>query len=78
MDFCAWFILEAGTCVASHDSVEGLKGSLKKAFHKIPQEILQKAVDSFTCRLERVIQTIGGHIEKNFVGLLVTVLANIL
>ena len=63
MDFCVWFILEAGACASSHDSVEVLKGSLKKAWDKIPQEGLRKAVDSFTCRLERVIQGRRGHIQ---------------
>ena len=29
---------------------------------------VRKAVDSFRCRLERVIQARGGHIEYNFVG----------
>ena len=51
---------EAGACASSHDSVEALKGSLRKAWDKIPQETLRKAIDSRR-RLERVIQAI----EKN-------------
>ena len=63
MEFCVWSILEADVCVLSHDSVEALKGSLKKAWDKVPQEVLRKSVDSIRCKLERVIQARGGHIE---------------
>ena len=63
LDFCVWFILEADACASDHDSVEALKGSLKKAWDKILQETLRKAVDSFRCRLERVIQARGRHVN---------------
>ena len=33
-----------------------LKGSLTRVWDKLPQETLRKAVDSFRCRLEGVIQ----------------------
>ena len=59
MDFCAWSVLEADACASYHDSVEDLEGSLKKTWDKIPQETLCKAVDSFGCRLDRVIQARG-------------------
>ena len=60
MDFWDWSILEADTCTSSHDSVGALKGSLKKEWGKILQETLRKAVHSFRCGLERVIETRGG------------------
>ena len=64
MDFCVWSILEADACASSHDSVEALKDWLsQERIEHIPQEILREAVDSFSCRLERVIQARGGHIE---------------
>ena len=63
MEFCVWFILEADACASTHDSVEALKGSLKKAWDKVPEEVLRKSVDGIRCRLERVIQARGGHIE---------------
>ena len=62
MDFCFWSILEADACASSHNSVKVLKGSLKQAWDKIPQETLRKAVDSFRCNLERVIQARGRHL----------------
>ena len=63
INFCVWSILEADACALSHDSVEALNGSLKKLWDKILQETLRKPVDSFRCRLERVIQARGEHIE---------------
>ena len=63
MDICVWSILKADTCASSHDSVEALKGSLKKAWDNILQETLCKAVDSFRCRLERAIKSREGNIE---------------
>ena len=63
MDFGVSSILKEDAHASSHDSVEALKGSLKKAWTKILQETLRKAVDSFRCRLERAIQARGGHIE---------------
>ena len=63
MNFCVWFILEADACDSSRDSFQVLKGTVKKASDKIPQETLRKAVDSFRCRLERVIQARGGYTE---------------
>ena len=40
------------------------------------QKTLRKAAYNFRYRLERVMQTrVWGHIEKNFVGFLITVLA---
>ena len=63
MKFCVGSILEADAYTSSHDSVEALKGSLKKAWDKVPQEVLRKSVDSIRCRLERVIQARGEHIE---------------
>ena len=34
--FCIWSILEAAACASNHDSVEAMKGSLKKAWDNIP------------------------------------------
>ena len=59
---CVWSILKADACAPFNGSVEALKYSPKKAWDKIRQETLRKAVDSFRCRLERVIQARGGHI----------------
>ena len=63
MNFCAWFILEADACTSAHDSVEALEGSLKKARDKIPQDTLRRAVDSFRCWFESIIEARGRHIE---------------
>ena len=63
LDFNIWSILEAKACTKTHDTVEGLKVSLKKAWPKIPQEKLCVSVESFRERLERVVKAKGGHIE---------------
>ena len=63
LDFNIWSILEAEACAKTHDSVEGLKVSLKKAWAKIPQEKLRVSVENFRGKLERVVKAKGGHIE---------------
>ena len=57
------FWKHADACASSHDPVEALKGSLKKALDKIPQETPRKAVVNFRYRLERVIEAREEHIE---------------
>ena len=64
MDFFVWSILEADACASFYESIEALNDSLKKAWDKIPQETLRKAVDSFRWRLERVTQASGGILSK--------------
>ena len=62
LNFNIWSILEAEACAKTHDIVEGLKVSLKKAWVKIPQEKLHVSVESFRGRLERVVKA-RRHIE---------------
>ena len=38
LDFNIWLILEAEACAKTHNTIEGLKVSLKKAWAKIPQK----------------------------------------
>ena len=63
LNFNIWSILEAKSCAKIHDTVEGLKVSLKRARAKIPQKKLLVSVESFRGRLERVVKAKGGHIE---------------
>lgn len=63
MDYRAWAILEEKACSTRHSSVESLKSSLKKAWDEIPQEVLQRAVDSYSGYLKAVVKAKGGHIE---------------
>ena len=63
LDVNIWSILEAEACAKTHDTVEGLKVSLKKALAKIPQEKLRVLIESFRGRLEKVVKSKGGHIE---------------
>ena len=61
LDFNIWSILEAEACAKTHNTIKGLKVSLKKAWAKIPQEKLHVSVESFRERLERVEKAKGGH-----------------
>ena len=63
LNFNIWSILEAEACAKAHDTVEGLKVSLKKAWAKISQEKLRVSVESFRGKLEIVVKAKGGHIE---------------
>ena len=63
LDFNIWSILGAEACAKTHETVEGLKVSVKKAWAKIPQEKLRVSVESFRGRLERVIKAKRKHIE---------------
>ena len=63
MDFCVWGILEKEACSSPHNNLEDLRASLKRAWEKIPQDALRAACQNFRQRLQRVIDTDGGHFE---------------
>ena len=63
MDFCVWGILEKEACSSPHNNLEDLRASLKQAWEKIPQDALRAACQNFQQRLQRVIDTDGGHFE---------------
>uniref|UniRef100_A0A914DXP3 DDE-1 domain-containing protein n=1 Tax=Acrobeloides nanus TaxID=290746 RepID=A0A914DXP3_9BILA len=64
MDYSIWSILEAEACSKPHQSIDGLKKSLVKAWNKIPQEVIDRVVDDFPKRLQRCIDAGGGHFEN--------------
>ena len=47
----------------THNNLEDLRASLKRAWEKIPQDALRAACQNFRQRLQRVIDTDGGHFE---------------
>ena len=63
MDFCVWGILEKEACSSPHNNLEDFRASLKRAWEKIPQDALRAACQNFRQRLQRVIDTDGGHFE---------------
>ena len=63
MDFCMWGTLEKEACSSPHNNLEDLRASLKRAWEKIPQDALRAACQNFRQRLQRVIDTDGGHFE---------------
>ena len=48
----------------AHQSIDELKRSLVKAWNKIPQEVIDRAVDDFPKRLQKCIDAGGGHFEN--------------
>ena len=56
LDFNIWSILEAEAYAKTHNTIEGLKVSLKKAWAKIPQEKLRVLVESFRGRLKQIVK----------------------
>ena len=64
MDFSIWSILEAKACSKSHQSIEALKKSLVAAWNKIPQDVIDRAVDDFPKRLQKCIDAQGGHFKN--------------
>uniref|UniRef100_A0A914DZ13 Transposase n=1 Tax=Acrobeloides nanus TaxID=290746 RepID=A0A914DZ13_9BILA len=55
--------LENEACSKPHQSIEALKKSLVAAWNKIPQDVIDKAVDNFSKRLKKCIDAQGGHFE---------------
>ena len=45
-------------------SIEALKKSLVAAWNKIPQDVIDRAVDEFPKRLQKCIDAGGGHFEN--------------
>ena len=64
LDYSIWSILEAEACSKPHQSVEALKKSLVAAWNKIPQKVIDRAVDDFPKRLQKCIEARGGHFEN--------------
>uniref|UniRef100_A0A914CEU3 Transposase n=1 Tax=Acrobeloides nanus TaxID=290746 RepID=A0A914CEU3_9BILA len=66
MDYSIWSILEAEACAKPHQSIETLKKSLVAAWNKIPQDMIDRAVDDFPKRLKKCIDAEGGHFENKY------------
>ena len=63
MDFSIWSILESKACVKPHKSLEALKASFAREWHRIPQKVLSAASDCFYKRLRSCIQAKGDIFE---------------
>jgi hypothetical protein len=64
LDYTIWSILKAEACAKPHQSIESLKKSLVAAWKKIPQEVIDRAVDAFPKKLQKCIDAGGGHFEN--------------
>ena len=65
LDYSLWSILKADACAKPHQSIEALKKSLVAAWNRIPQDVIDRAVDDFPKRLKKCIDAGDGHFENN-------------
>lgn len=65
MDYSLWSILEARACNKRHQSLEALKASLRREWHRITLEELRAAALNFRKRLKLCVDAQGGHFETN-------------
>ena len=65
VDFCIWGVLEQNVYRGRRiTDLDSLKDALLTEWKKLPQELINKCIDSFRPRLRRVIEVGGRHIEK--------------
>lgn len=63
LDYCIWSIIESEVNAEAHNSVESLKEAIEIAFENLDQEVINRAVDNWMKRLDKVIAAKGGHFE---------------
>ena len=63
LDFYFWARVEREACRVQHKNVAVLRASICKAWEKIPNAEVAKAVRSFRRRLQRVVAVGGDFIE---------------
>lgn len=63
LDFSIWPILSSKVNAQAHSSVDSLKQAIIQAFNELDQETINRAIDSWPKRLDRVIEAQGGHFE---------------
>ena len=62
-DYSIWAILERDACSVPHKSVESLISALHRAWERLDQEVINRAVAQFPTRLQACIDAEGGHFE---------------
>lgn len=63
LDYSIWSILSSKVNAQAHGSVESLKQAITDAFNELDQEMINRAVDAWPSRLDKVIEAQGGHFE---------------
>ena len=63
LDYCIWSIIESEVNAEAHSSVESLKEAIETAFENLNQQTINRAVDNWMKRLDKVIEANGGHFE---------------
>ena len=67
VDYCIWGILETNVYRGRRiTDLDTLKQAIVTEWAKIPQDVIDRSIDSFRKRLRRVVEVEGCHIEKYF------------
>lgn len=63
LDYSIWSILESEVNAQPHTSVESLEQAIIAAYDNLNQETINKAIDDWPKRLDKVIEANGGRFE---------------
>jgi 2-oxo-4-hydroxy-4-carboxy--5-ureidoimidazoline (OHCU) decarboxylase len=63
LDYSIWSIIEQTTNAQPHTSVESLTQAIIEAFNNLNQDTINRAIDDWPRRLDKVIEAQGGHFE---------------
>ena len=63
LDYAIWGYIESIVCAKPHETVKSLKKAIKKAWDEMPDEMVQRVVDSWPGRLQACVDAQGGYIE---------------
>ena len=63
LDFSIWARLEAEACKVAHPNLESLKSAIRRSWHNMDSDYIQRACGAFRPRVERVIAAEGDFIE---------------
>lgn len=63
LDYTVWGYLEAKACEKAHTSIKSLKKAIEKAWNEMPDEMVERMVNSWPGRLQACIDAEGGYIE---------------
>jgi hypothetical protein len=67
MDYFVWGYLKRLLWRSKPKDMEGLKTALKSAWKRLPQELINKALESWPKRVYKIYKNKGAHIEDKFV-----------
>ena len=64
LDYFIWSYVDNITNMTSHNTKASLIAAIRRVFTELPPALVEKACSQFRIRIEAVIETDGGYIEK--------------